>query len=41
MAAHSHSSPDPFLRPAALDEIVGQVDRWYDAFFRQIAVKAS
>jgi hypothetical protein len=27
-------------RPA-LDEIVENVDRWYDAFFGQIAVKAS
>jgi len=25
----------------ALDEIVGKVDRWYDAFFGQIAVEAS
>ncbi len=29
------------LDRAALDEIVGKVDRWYDAFFSQIAVKAS
>jgi hypothetical protein len=24
-----------------LDRIVGEVDRWYDAFFARIAVKAS
>jgi hypothetical protein len=29
------------LDAAALDEILEQVDRWYDAFFRRIAVKAS
>ncbi|HYT91462.1 MAG TPA: hypothetical protein VEL76_22300 [Gemmataceae bacterium] len=29
------------LDTAALDEIVAQVDRWYDAFFSQIAVRAS
>jgi hypothetical protein len=29
------------LDRAALDEIVGKVERWYDAFFSQIAVKAS
>src|SRR5262249_31176399 len=29
------------LDAAALDEIVAQVDRWYDAFFSQIAVRAS
>ena|ERR1019366_7057098 len=29
------------LDKAALDEIVEKVDGWYDAFFRQIAVKAS
>lgn len=37
-----HAGP-PFrkLDRAALDEIVGRVDRWYDAFFSRIAVKAS
>lgn len=29
------------LDRAALDEIVERVDRWYDAFFSRIAVKAS
>ena len=29
------------LDRAALDEIVGRVDRWYDAFFGRIAVEAS
>ncbi len=29
------------LDRAALDEMVGQVDRWYDAFFGRIAVEAS
>jgi hypothetical protein len=29
------------LDTAALDEIVDWVDRWYEAFFRQIAVRAS
>jgi hypothetical protein len=29
------------LDRAALDEIVVKVDRWYDAFFRQVTVKAS
>jgi len=29
------------LDRAVLDEIVDRVDRWYDAFFRRIAVKAS
>jgi hypothetical protein len=29
------------LDRAALDEIVSRVDRWYDAFFASIAVKAS
>ena len=29
------------LGKATLDEIVEKVDGWYDAFFRQIAVKAS
>jgi hypothetical protein len=29
------------LDKAALDEIVDQVNRWYDAFFSQIAIKAS
>ena len=36
--------PSPHCRKldrAALDEIVGNVDRWYDAFFARIAVKAS
>jgi hypothetical protein len=35
-AAHSRK-----LDGAALDEIVEKVDRWYDAFFAQITVKAS
>jgi hypothetical protein len=29
------------LDAAALDEIVSRVDRWYDAFFGKVAVKAS
>ena len=29
------------LDRAALDQIVGQVDRWYDAFFGRITVEAS
>jgi hypothetical protein len=29
------------LDRAALDEVVSRVDRWYDAFFASIAVKAS
>jgi hypothetical protein len=29
------------LDKAALDEIVDKVDRWYDAFLNQIAVKPS
>ncbi len=29
------------LDKAALDEIADRVDRWYDTFFRRIAVKAS
>jgi hypothetical protein len=29
------------LDRAALDDIVGRVDRWYDAFFESIAVQAS
>ena len=29
------------LDKEALDDIVDRVDRWYDAFFNQIAVKAS
>jgi hypothetical protein len=31
----------PKLDRAALDEIVDRVDRWYHAFFNQIAVQAS
>lgn len=38
MHEHAHSRK---LDTAALDEIVGKVDRWYDAFFVQVAVKAS
>ena len=37
-----HQTPHcRILNRAALDEIVGQVDRWYDAFFGRIAVEAS
>ncbi len=35
------AAPLPEADQAALDEIVGKVDRWYDAFFGQIAVEAS
>jgi hypothetical protein len=37
---HEHAHCRKLDRPA-LDEIVGLVDRWYDAFFSRITVKAS